>query len=238
MVQCLLINAMALHVIFYEPERARANKEGNWRERLWGYTPTTGRVQGFAAGYFVWDSLVSIEHINVLGVSSLLHGIAALGVTSMGFRPFANYYGINFVLYELSTPFLNVHWFLDKFGMTGSTAQLINGILLIVSFFGCRLVWGVYQSWLMYNDVWSAWHAETPFTSVCSKFMETTRLHSLIDVPLRCRVLPTWLGIFYIGANTLLTMLNSFWLAKMLSAIQKRFKKPQSKSKRVEKKAE
>jgi hypothetical protein len=57
MVQCLLINAMALHVIFYEPERARASKEGNWRERLWGYTPTTGRVQGFAAGYFLWGTL-------------------------------------------------------------------------------------------------------------------------------------------------------------------------------------
>lgn len=27
--------------------------------------------------------------------------------------------------------FLNAHWYLDKFGMTGSTAQLVNGVFLM-----------------------------------------------------------------------------------------------------------
>ena len=71
-------------------------------------------------------------------------------------RPFANYYGLAFVLYELSTPFLNFHWFFDKLGMTGSLAQLVNGVILIISFGGCRLVWGVYQSVLIYTDIWQA----------------------------------------------------------------------------------
>jgi hypothetical protein len=35
-------------------------------------------------------------------------------------HPFANYYGLNFILYEISTPFLNIHWFFDKLNMTGS----------------------------------------------------------------------------------------------------------------------
>jgi TLC domain len=56
-------------------------------------------------------------------------------------RPFANYYGLNFVLYELSTPFLNIHWFLDKLNVTGSRLQLYNGIALVVTFFACRVVW-------------------------------------------------------------------------------------------------
>jgi hypothetical protein len=181
--------------------------------------------RGFAAGYFLWDTLVSIEHLDVLGVSSLLHGIAALGVTTLGFRPFANYYGINFVLYELSTPFLNVHWFLDKFNMTGSTAQLINGLLLIGSFFGARLVWGAWQSYRIYQDVWKAWNAQSAskLTASCAKFFKATRLGTMLEVPLRCRVLPTWLGALYIGANTTLTLLNVFWFSKMVFAIQKRF---------------
>jgi TLC domain len=175
MLQCLIINYMALNVMLYDPERKVA--DADWKERLWGYTSETGNVQGFAAGYFLWDTLVSIEHLNVLGVSSLVHGIAALGITMLGFRPFANYYGINFVLYELSTPFLNIHWFLDKAGLTGSVWQLINGILLIGSFAGARLFWGAYQSWRIYEDVWKAWQLqrESTFAIGCARFFKYTR---------------------------------------------------------------
>jgi hypothetical protein len=235
MVQSLLINGMALHVIFFDPERVRAAQD--WRERLWGYTSMTGRVQGFAAGYFLWDTLAGIEHLDVQGAGALLHGIAALTITIMGFRPFANYYGVNFVLYELSTPFLNVHWFLDKFGLTGSRTQLYNGILLIASFFGCRLVWGSYQSVMIYNDVWMAWRAETPFYTGCSHLFKAIRLYSLMDVPYRCRVLPTWLGAFYIGANTTLSLLNIFWVYRMIITVRKRFQKPNPTEKVAGKKA-
>jgi hypothetical protein len=83
MVQALLINGMALSVMFTDPERNKANED--WRERLWGYTPRTGMVQGFAAGYFLWDLVVSVEHFDILGASSLLHAVAALGITLLGF---------------------------------------------------------------------------------------------------------------------------------------------------------
>jgi hypothetical protein len=136
------------------------------------------------------------------------------------------------VLYELSTPFLNIHWFMDKLGMTGARAQLVNGILLLVTFAGCRLVWGVYQSALIYSDVWHAWHATTPFASRCAAFFSKTRLNALVNVPLDCRVLPTWLGVLYVGANTLLTLLNFFWYSKMIAAVTKRFKSPQEADKK------
>jgi hypothetical protein len=83
MVQALLINGMALSVMFGDPERARA--QADWRERLWGYTPRIGLVQGFTAGYFLWDLVVSVEHFDILGASSLVHAVATLGVTMLGF---------------------------------------------------------------------------------------------------------------------------------------------------------
>jgi len=140
------------------------------------------------------------------------------------------------VLYELSTPCLNIHWFMDKLGMTGSRAQLYNGILLLITFAGCRLVWGVYQSALIYNDVWQAWQAATPFTSRCATFFTKTRLNALINVPLDCRVLPTWLGVVYVGANTVLTLLNFFWYSKMIAAVTKRFKSPKQDGEKTAKK--
>ncbi|CCE28339.1 uncharacterized protein CPUR_01814 [Claviceps purpurea 20.1] len=117
-----------------------------WEERIWGYTGGTSMIQGLAAGYFVWDLVVTSLNLTVFGLGTLAHALAALIVFSFGFRPFVNYYGCIFILWELSTPFLNIHWFMDKLDMTGSQAQLYNGFLLLFTFFSCRLVYGTYQS--------------------------------------------------------------------------------------------
>lgn len=41
-----------------------------------------------------------------------------------------------------STIFLNIHWFLDKTGRTGSPLQLVNGIFLLGAFLGVRIIYG------------------------------------------------------------------------------------------------
>lgn len=85
MYQALFINSAALWVIFTDPARAIQNEPGNWAERLWGYNGAAGMCQAFAAGYFVWDCVVSLVHLDVMGMSSLVHAISALGVTLIGF---------------------------------------------------------------------------------------------------------------------------------------------------------
>ena len=117
-------------------------------------------------------------------------------------RPFVNYYGVNLILYELSTPFLNIHWFMDKTGLTGSRAQLINGIMLLATFGGSRLVWGSYQSIMMYRDIWAAYTQPG-------------------ELPV-----PSWLALAYVTSNSILSALNFYWFSKMITAVQKRFKKP------------
>ena len=37
------------------------------RERVWGYTGASGMVQGFAAGYFLWDLVTSAGNLDVHG---------------------------------------------------------------------------------------------------------------------------------------------------------------------------
>jgi hypothetical protein len=44
-----------------------------------------GRVQAFAAGYFLWDLVISLRYLRVLGLGSLVHAVSALLVTAMGF---------------------------------------------------------------------------------------------------------------------------------------------------------
>ncbi|OCL08058.1 DUF887-domain-containing protein [Glonium stellatum] len=223
LIQSTFITACASYVLKSDVGRSKMG----WQERLWGYDGATGMVQSFAAGYFLWDLQVSINHLDVLGTSSLLHAIGALLVTSIGFRPFANYYGLNFILYELSTPFLNIHWFLDKLNMTGSRAQLLNGIILIITFGCCRLLWGTYQSVLIYNDIWTAWNSPLLFKNErnCATFIRTNSGEAGLNGECGMHFLPTWLVIVYLGSNTVLSVLNFYWFGRMIKAILKRFNK-------------
>lgn len=74
-----------------------------WQDRVYGYTGLTGMTQGLAGGYFAWDLWVSLRYIDVLGLGSATHAVAASCITVLGFRPVLNYYGLVFVLYEVCT---------------------------------------------------------------------------------------------------------------------------------------
>ena len=131
------------------------------------------------------------------------------------------------MLYELSTIFLNFHWFFDKMGMTGSKPQLYNGITLIVVFFSCRLVWGAYSSFNIYRDVWHALHFDRSVKVSGNEEMMRFAGH---------RALPMWLVVSYMSGHVILQVLNVFWFGKMIAAVKKRFvKAPQQNGNGIKK---
>jgi hypothetical protein len=81
LVQSTLINILALWIMFTDEER----KNMDWRERVWGYTGGAGMIQGMAAGYFLWDLMITIQHVKLFGPGMLAHAISALLVFSFGF---------------------------------------------------------------------------------------------------------------------------------------------------------
>lgn len=81
MVQSLLINGLAIWVMFADDER----NQMDWAERVWGYTGAAGLIQALATGYFVWDLIVTSLNFDVFGIGTLAHAIAALVVYSFGF---------------------------------------------------------------------------------------------------------------------------------------------------------
>ncbi|OCB84134.1 DUF887-domain-containing protein [Sanghuangporus baumii] len=143
-------------------------------DRAFGWDPQYGTLAGIACGYFIWDTLESLWHFSdisfvihgghhqfisnstLVGLEFkrlLLHlGVACFFIYFLSFTPFIAYFGPRFLLWELSTPFLNIHWFLDKMNLTGSTIQLVNGILLLSSFAGARLVYGFIKTLFAIKD--------------------------------------------------------------------------------------
>ncbi|KAK6346993.1 hypothetical protein TWF696_007085 [Orbilia brochopaga] len=201
LVQSTLICIVSFYAMFADRERSAMNAH----QRVWGYTGFCGMVQALGAGYFLWDLMVSTQYLNIFGPGLLAHAVCALCVFSLGFRPFVNYYAPTFLLYELSSPFLNFHWFMDKLEMTGSRLQLLNGICLLVVFFFCRLIYGTYSSFRVGMDIYEAWKMPPD------------------DIVAQGRNVPAWLALSYVTSNLILHFLNIYWFGKMIEALRKRF---------------
>jgi hypothetical protein len=144
-----------------------------------------------------------------------------------------NYYACTFILYELSSPFLNIHWFCDKLNMTGTTIQLVNGIVLLCTFFSCRIVWGSYQSIRVFTDVYHAYTAGAVARSDpdVGKLSDNTTLsnagfkHDVLQFA-EGQTVPLWLITAYLASNLILNGLNWFWFGKMIETLRKRFDPP------------
>lgn len=80
-VQSILINCLALWVMFADAERSNMD----WQARIWGYTGALGMIQALAAGYFLWDLVVTSRNMDVFGRGTLAHAVSALLVYSFGF---------------------------------------------------------------------------------------------------------------------------------------------------------
>ncbi|KAH7030805.1 TLC domain-containing protein [Microdochium trichocladiopsis] len=235
LVQSTTINILALWVLFTDQEV----KEMDWQERLWGYDGAAAMIQAFAAGYFVWDLIITASNVKIFGLGMLAHAISALLAYSLGFRPFVNYYSCNFILWELSSPFLNIHWFCDKVGLTGSKFQLYNGFLLIGTFFSCRLVYGTLNSYWVARDILAGINA-TPNVMATLAAKDAANVTLPVTLPASYEqtmiyvnentTVPLWLAAVYIGANLTLNCLNFYWFFKMIEAIRKRFDTPDDKA--------
>lgn len=150
------------------------------------------------------------------------------------------WYAPVFILFELSSPFLNFHWFSDKVGMTGSTAQLINGIFLTSSFFLCRLVWGTYNCFRVFPDFMKALqYQDSPEGQAWLKASAANATANAAAASHRGDVLeaeiiknsvpqyfPIWIAGVYLGSYLILMLLNVYWFGKMIETIRARFEPP------------
>lgn len=113
-----------------------------------------------SAGYFTWDSLtyllyVAARRTDDVEVGEFVHAFVCWLAYLLTMSPFVQYYAMFFLAYELSTPFVNFHWFMDKYLVPNSNPiKLLNGILLVVCFFLARIAFGFYYSYAIVRDLY------------------------------------------------------------------------------------
>lgn len=172
-----------------------------------GYHPYAAFVSSITIGYFIWDLFVCLQYYSLFGMGFLVHAVAALFVFASTLRPFCLDWVCGFLAFELSSPFVNINWFLTKLPADFAPAwfTVVNGLTLIVVFFLVRIVWGFYAIYAV--------------TLEFIKFKDQ---------------LPLWLVAIIIFLNFSLDLLNVMWFQKMIKIAVKKFnqsKQPVDKKK-------
>lgn len=85
--QSSFICTFALWVMYTDTQRAawRSQDEEGMLGRVFGYTTASGAVQGYAAGYFLWDLVMSAWYLEIFGPGFLAHAASAVAVYNLGF---------------------------------------------------------------------------------------------------------------------------------------------------------
>ncbi len=97
--------------------------------------------------------------------------------------------------------------------MTGSSLQKINGILLLSSFFGARIVSGTYFSYLFWGNI--------RYHKILTKPVDSLQILN------QGTAVPNAIVTYYLVSNLILNGLNFFWFYKMILSLQSRFKNKQ-----------
>lgn len=193
MVQCILSIALLIPTINHPFFQNRVEDPYN---SIFGYTPYGGFVASVTLGYFVWDTIVCLRYFNLFGPGFLVHGVSALYVFGLGLRPILLPWIPAFLSFELSTPFVNINWFANRVpsGIFPNWLVTINGLLLLVTFFCVRILWGFYAIYLLSQDLFKVWHQ-----------------------------LPLVLPVSVLSLNVVLNWLNVYWFTKMVAIARKKF---------------
>lgn len=117
--------------------------------------------------------------------------------------------------------------------MTGGTIQFVNGIVLLFTFFSCRIIWGTYQSFRVFADIYAAYTAGAVTLSdpEFGKLNNSTIVgnagykHDILQFA-EGQTVPLWLAGAYLASNLTLNGLNWFWFGKMIETLRKRFDPP------------
>ncbi|AGO10075.1 AaceriAAR085Wp [[Ashbya] aceris (nom. inval.)] len=176
-------------------------------DRVFATTPVNSVLASFALGYFLWDTVISVLYSSI---AFALHGAVSSVVFLIGMKPYINYYAGMFLLFELSNPFLNVHWFARHYLPVGSPSHphagdarlvrvssriaLVNDLVFFTVFFFARIAYGYYKIVELALDFYRVRHDP--------------------------RFMPYGTA-FILGGNLVLNVLNAIWFSAMVRTARK-----------------
>ncbi len=179
-------------ILWVDPdeETQRASME---RDHMYGHSDGAMVLFASSCGYFAWDLYATLSKSTVEW-GFVVHAVACFLCYLFGQFPYLHYYGVRFLLFELSTPFLNVMLLLRQVGSKGALHSAVQS-LFGYSFLACRILYGFPLSYFFWQE--------------SLELLRSGKQHSAFVV------------VYYLVANLALNGLNAFWLVGMLTKRRK-----------------
>lgn len=157
-------------------------------------------VASLSAGYFFWDLGICIINYDIYGFEFFAHAIGSLYVMLLSLRPFCQPWIGKYLIYEASTPFVNINWYIIQLTSGKDMRKVnvptiinaINGLCLMAVFFIIRICWGNIANILLCRQIIKVWH-----------------------------LIPVYRALGLIALNIGLTGLNILWFYKMVKIAKK-----------------
>eukprot|EP00282_Hemiselmis_andersenii_P025986 CAMPEP_0172021322 /NCGR_PEP_ID=MMETSP1041-20130122/13648_1 /TAXON_ID=464988 /ORGANISM="Hemiselmis andersenii, Strain CCMP439" /LENGTH=225 /DNA_ID=CAMNT_0012676635 /DNA_START=473 /DNA_END=1149 /DNA_ORIENTATION=+ len=152
-----------------------------------------------ATGYFLFDSLSVLLHMGSHGGQYLLHGVLCLityGLAAL-FDVY-HYWGPTFLLFEITTLFINARWWFAQLDNKEGTAYTINGISLILTWLSVRVIFGLSQSWVFWQDAFSPASAKVP-AAIFAWYAFSNISLNLLNIFWFFKIMKSALGFFGVG---------------------------------------
>lgn len=124
---------------------------------------------------------------------------------------------------EMTNVSQNLYHFFAKSGQMFSTPAKVNVVAWITTFFSIRIVWGTYQTFLVFRDLWTM--TVTPFSPQSLGNTEWTAVLRLQDAGLSPCRLPPWVLAWTLFCGSAQAILNHLWFYSIVRAMLANAKK-------------
>uniref|UniRef100_A0A1D1YNM7 Transmembrane protein 56-B n=1 Tax=Anthurium amnicola TaxID=1678845 RepID=A0A1D1YNM7_9ARAE len=181
-------------VSFYLMVLSDLFKDGSYDELIISQkSAVSDAMFGISVGYFLADLGMILWLFPALGGKEYVihHGLSIYAISLALISGKGHFYMLMVLFSEITTPFINLRWYLDLSGMKNSKVYLWNGIAMSIGWLVARVLLFIYfftHIYLHFDQV---------------KTMFTLGLYSLLVVP------------------SMLTVMNVFWFWKILKGMRK-----------------
>lgn len=165
-------------------------------DRLYGTKPLSSLMLCITAGFFLHDAIDCLIRESPFYI---IHGLTCcVGYATGAAFGVAHFYGGLFLMWECSTPFVQLRWVLYKMGLTETLLYKVNGILMYVAFMLARIVFGTVFTVMLVRDV----------------YFEVASPRSGTHVP-------SLVWISFAAAALTITCLNYYWFSLMTRTLMR-----------------
>ena len=169
-VHALIATFGAMYALLTSPEFSEASQAvelSRWRPGnlsvLHAVTDLSSATFAFSLGYFIADSLMMLlVHTQTLGVMLVHHIAGAVALLSVLHTSQCHLYGLILLSTEMTTPFINLRWMLDKLNYRHTLLYTINGACIFSGWVLGRILLFLY----LFTHMWQHRHIMSDL-SVC-----------------------------------------------------------------------